>query len=42
MPKVKLTSADWQWIEMLLEDNAGHVSDTILKDIRKQLDGQEN
>jgi hypothetical protein len=42
MPKVELTSAEWNWVLILLDENRGHLSDPILKAIDDQLDKQEN
>lgn len=42
MPKVKLTSAEWDWILILLEDNPGYLSNPIRRDILSQLVLQEN
>jgi hypothetical protein len=42
MPKVKLTTSDWDWILMLLNDTRGYVSDSIIEEINNQLAKQEH
>lgn len=42
MPKVKLTSAEWDWILILLQDNPGYISDPLFREIDKQLSKQEH
>lgn len=44
MPNVKLPSADWNTITMILEDLAaqGYLVKPLLADINAQLDRQEN
>ena len=41
MPKVELPAADWYFIEMLLGDNPGYISDPLLAEIGRQLNSQE-
>jgi hypothetical protein len=42
MPKVTLTSAEWDLVVMILEDDRGILTPGIVKDINAQLDRQEN
>ena len=44
MPAVKLPRADWDSIEMILENltSQGYLFGPLLKDIQSQLDKQEN
>ena len=42
MPKVNLTSAEWDWILILLRDSPGYISDPIFREIDSQLAKQEN
>lgn len=39
--KIILPRSDWEWIEMLLSEHPGYVTDPILKEISRQLDEQE-